>query len=367
MASNLARWQMDPFFSAAEEVQNSADRMESAYRTWKHMKTLVGANPRDSAALSAVNARRSELLTTLDTVKWQLEEFERAVELATLTEQVYLEGKAPSRHRQFVRAIQSQLLSVMSELGDMISNHVSKSVGKNIQGEDADDLTNFLLGSRFSTRTLKDDVRIHPLELQQPYQDGQLLNKNVMEHWAISGPLSNGLKNENTCIKDMLDQTLCSPESKTTDTKEAVFEEDYASSEFGTSTSEAKSEDKERQFFPHYASSEFSTSTSEGHPSDWPAHSIDMEIHDSQDTRKVGILGLSLGFGRLWKNKREPGKLQVSRSGFKRWKDGDASFGDYCEDGAVRGFSPVLKAGCMPPNSEKVFYSRGVLLSHERV
>ncbi|KAH0916009.1 hypothetical protein HID58_030455, partial [Brassica napus] len=34
MTTSLDRWEKDPFFAAAEEVQESADRMESAYRSW---------------------------------------------------------------------------------------------------------------------------------------------------------------------------------------------------------------------------------------------------------------------------------------------------------------------------------------------
>ncbi|PIA33089.1 hypothetical protein AQUCO_04200091v1 [Aquilegia coerulea] len=72
MATNFDRWEKDPFFSAAEEVQESADRMESTYRTWIH-------ETKDNSSVCDPNELRRDLQTALGTAKWQLEEFERAV------------------------------------------------------------------------------------------------------------------------------------------------------------------------------------------------------------------------------------------------------------------------------------------------
>ncbi|KAF0922022.1 hypothetical protein E2562_023982 [Oryza meyeriana var. granulata] len=44
MATSFDRWEKDPFFPAAEEVQESADRMESVYRIWvQPCRTGAGA------------------------------------------------------------------------------------------------------------------------------------------------------------------------------------------------------------------------------------------------------------------------------------------------------------------------------------
>ncbi|KAL5099232.1 hypothetical protein RYX36_003559 [Vicia faba] len=72
MASSFDRWEKDPFFNAAEEVQESADRMESTFRTWIHAT-------KDNSSRWNPNELIRDLLTTLGTTKWQLEEFQREI------------------------------------------------------------------------------------------------------------------------------------------------------------------------------------------------------------------------------------------------------------------------------------------------
>ncbi|KAF9598260.1 hypothetical protein IFM89_026091 [Coptis chinensis] len=68
-------WQKDVFFSAAEEVQQSVDIMESMYRMW-----LRGG--REGQELDYSVDLHGELQMALGTAKWQLEEFERAARLS---------------------------------------------------------------------------------------------------------------------------------------------------------------------------------------------------------------------------------------------------------------------------------------------
>ncbi|KAI5393243.1 hypothetical protein KIW84_060385 [Lathyrus oleraceus] len=65
MATSFDRWEKDPFFNAAEEVQESADRMESTFRTWVHAT-------KDTSSIWNPNELRRDLLTTLGTAKWQV-------------------------------------------------------------------------------------------------------------------------------------------------------------------------------------------------------------------------------------------------------------------------------------------------------
>lgn len=106
MASSFDRWEKDPFFSAAEEVQESADRMESTYRTWIHAR-------KDVSSLWDIEELRRDLHTALGTTKWQLEEFGRAVQSSY--------GKSSSddaraRHREFIIAIEDQVSKIESSL-----------------------------------------------------------------------------------------------------------------------------------------------------------------------------------------------------------------------------------------------------------
>jgi hypothetical protein len=106
MASQFDRWEKDPFFFAAEEVQESADRMESAYRTWIH------AN-KDSSTMWNPEELRRDLQTTLGTTKWQLEEFERAVRSSYPNSSI---TDTKQRHRDFITAMKSQISNVEKTL-----------------------------------------------------------------------------------------------------------------------------------------------------------------------------------------------------------------------------------------------------------
>uniref|UniRef100_A0A7N0R9V5 Syntaxin 6/10/61 N-terminal domain-containing protein n=1 Tax=Kalanchoe fedtschenkoi TaxID=63787 RepID=A0A7N0R9V5_KALFE len=107
MATNFDRWEKDPFFPAAEEVQESADRMESAYRTWLH-------SVKDSSGVWDSEQLSRDLQTTLGTAKWQLEEFSRAVRSS------YKENSDEDRkrHRDFIHAIEDQIATVDKSLAE---------------------------------------------------------------------------------------------------------------------------------------------------------------------------------------------------------------------------------------------------------
>ncbi|XP_057794369.1 uncharacterized protein LOC131010749 isoform X2 [Salvia miltiorrhiza] len=107
MTSTFDRWEKDPFFSAAEDVQESSDRMESTYRTWIH------AIKEPSGSWNLDELRR-DLQTTLGTTKWQLEEFGRAVRSSYPNSGSADDAK--DRHRDFIVAIENQVKKVETSL-----------------------------------------------------------------------------------------------------------------------------------------------------------------------------------------------------------------------------------------------------------
>ncbi|VVA99534.1 unnamed protein product [Arabis nemorensis] len=123
-------WQKDVFFSAAEEVQKSADIMESAYRLWIREK-------KDEIC--------KELQAALGTAKWQLEEFEKAVRLS------YRQCRNDStltRHKQFVTAIENQISRVEASLKEVYSEKGKEPLRwVHLNEEERDDLAMFLSGS----------------------------------------------------------------------------------------------------------------------------------------------------------------------------------------------------------------------------
>ncbi|KAJ6852769.1 uncharacterized protein M6B38_253395 [Iris pallida] len=112
MATCFDRWEKDPFFPAAEEVQESADRMESVYRRWMHERKDLSIPKTGADDVSSELLR--DLQTALGTAKWQLEELARAVKS---NDEVYSAGEdTRARHGQFVEAIGSQIAMVESSL-----------------------------------------------------------------------------------------------------------------------------------------------------------------------------------------------------------------------------------------------------------
>ncbi|KAK4751459.1 hypothetical protein SAY87_004941 [Trapa incisa] len=112
MASTFDRWEKDPFFSAAEEIQESADRMQSTYRTWVHAKS-------DTANEWNLEELRRDLHTVAGTTKWQLEEFERAAKSSYVKEST---DDAKDRHRDFIVAIEDQVSRVQDSLCESSSS-----------------------------------------------------------------------------------------------------------------------------------------------------------------------------------------------------------------------------------------------------
>lgn len=106
MASSFDRWEKDPFFSAAEQVQESADRMESSYRTWIHAK-------RDASSIWNAEEFLRDLQTAVGTTKWQLEVFEKAVK----SSYVSISGDdGRDRHQEFIIAIDNRISRIENSM-----------------------------------------------------------------------------------------------------------------------------------------------------------------------------------------------------------------------------------------------------------
>ncbi|KDP41646.1 hypothetical protein JCGZ_16053 [Jatropha curcas] len=106
MATSFDRWEKDPFFPAAEEVQESADRMESTYRTWVHAM-------KDASSMWNSEELRRDLHTALGTTKWQLEEFLRAVRLSYVKS---FNEDSRDRHYEFMVAIEAKISKIEDSL-----------------------------------------------------------------------------------------------------------------------------------------------------------------------------------------------------------------------------------------------------------
>ncbi|KQJ95773.1 uncharacterized protein LOC100826256 [Brachypodium distachyon] len=150
----LEQWQKDGFFQAAEEVQESADLMESTYRTWMHERSSR-ASPEELSDL------RRELQTVLGTAKWQLEQFERAVRSSN--DKYSLEEGTVARRRQFIVAIGDQISRVEKATNDSSIENGRRGINwvKLDEGEQ-DDLVAFLSApAQLSGETRKRESSYH--------------------------------------------------------------------------------------------------------------------------------------------------------------------------------------------------------------
>lgn len=168
VGGSFQQWEKDVFFSAAEEVQESADVMESIYRMWRR-------NARDGFDLEASYEFRRELQTALGTAKWQLEEFEKAVKLSHGDNSS--DENAITRHRQFVSAIGNQISRVEKGLNDsLIEEGKPPLCWVQLDKEERDDLANFLSGVSRDSHGAKDVAHGNP-DLMKSFMGTVTVNK----------------------------------------------------------------------------------------------------------------------------------------------------------------------------------------------
>ncbi|KAL8488874.1 hypothetical protein ACS0TY_024974 [Phlomoides rotata] len=149
VANSFDLWQKDTFFSAAEEVQQSADIMESSYRTWLRAR-------RECWTPEQLDELTRELQMALGTAKWQLEEFERAVRMSYRS---HGDDITISRHSQFVSALEDQISCVETALKESFEVEGKKPFRwVNLDEEECDDFALFLSGTSGTSRRINDQA-----------------------------------------------------------------------------------------------------------------------------------------------------------------------------------------------------------------
>ncbi|XP_050375250.1 uncharacterized protein LOC126792815 [Argentina anserina] len=154
VANSFDLWKKDVFFPAAEEVQESADIMESTYRAWARAR-------RESVAPEDLDELCRELQTALGTAKWQLEEFEKAVRLSY---RQHGDDHTTARHRQFISAIENQISHVETALSVSFSAEGKKHLRwVQLDEEECEDLAAFLSGTSHCPPSAKKEYVAHEL------------------------------------------------------------------------------------------------------------------------------------------------------------------------------------------------------------
>lgn len=170
MASSFEKWEKDPYFPVAEEVQESADRMESTYRTWIHAM-------KDTSGRWKLDELRRDLQTTVGTTKWQLEEFGQAVRSSYTNSNS--EEDERDRHQDFIVAIGSQIAKVENSLNDsVVSNGKPPLPWMKLDEQERNELALFLSGPSSSANSTAGKVQAKGWGVEKSQEaDRQIVNE----------------------------------------------------------------------------------------------------------------------------------------------------------------------------------------------
>lgn len=191
VANSFDLWRKDAFFSAAEEVQESADVMESTYRAWaKEM--------REALSPEYLNDLSRDLQTALGTAKWQLEEFERAVRLS---HGPHGDKSTTARHGHFIVAIRDQISHVEAALQEFLGEGGKQPLQWiNLDKEERDDLALFICGTSEPSQIVKDEFMENGASLKglilESYDKKEDVGSNT------NAACSSGLMEESKSLKD---------------------------------------------------------------------------------------------------------------------------------------------------------------------
>ncbi|XP_057997783.1 uncharacterized protein LOC131176738 [Hevea brasiliensis] len=107
----------------------------------------------------SIEYHKRDLATILETVKWQLEDFERAVNSSAMQDKSRSKEDVISRHCQFIRAIREQINHVETSVdGPSMGDSMKNSEWINLNEQDRDGLALFLIGGNTSEHSNHHDM-----------------------------------------------------------------------------------------------------------------------------------------------------------------------------------------------------------------
>eukprot|EP00257_Ricinus_communis_P021170 XP_015580590.1 uncharacterized protein LOC8267164 isoform X1 [Ricinus communis] len=208
MASSLHQWESEPLFSAAEVVQDSADRMESLFRLLLHDQSLVQGDHPDPRLLMSIEYHRRDLATILETAKWQLEDFERAVHFSAVQDKSRSREDVISRHRQFIRAIREQVNHVENSVaGPALGDSMRNTEWGNLNEQDRDGLALFLIGGNTAGHSNHYEMEDSSIlrRFLDPTSASSLTDNEIVEHGSVEFEklkLSGNVQADDSASKD---------------------------------------------------------------------------------------------------------------------------------------------------------------------
>lgn len=341
MTSELCRWEVDPFFSAAEDVQDSADRMESAYRTWLHDQSLGESNAADVELVSLIEIRKRELITALGTAKWQLEDFERAIRVTASTNKAYSREDAPSRHMQFIVAIRNQIASIEKELLDSIKKDGNQSLQwVDLDDRERDDLAMFLSGGGSLKNTMEHGICRNELQSKGSMATSANLRdiEDMVELRLDDPPLSHPAIGQSKlqCIRHSRTNGACALDTHHNGfmeteviNKDSEFVVDFPHKLSGTRDDRHSRDSLER------ATGHKRSASAGAEFGAWKIVIADNDIDKRSYDSRCENFENGLNFWGFISNLKFMPKLNFSKSGMKRWKDGEGSSINHSKHGQM--------------------------------
>mmetsp|Transcript_35306 Transcript_35306/g.59509 ORF Transcript_35306/g.59509 Transcript_35306/m.59509 type:complete len:272 (+) Transcript_35306:144-959(+) len=118
VSSDPTLWEADPFYEAAEALDEEMDELHQTLARWRsvHTSTTQGAE------LEELEMLQCDLFTQCDSIESQVEEFQQALCISKLhPERFHLSLDEVHRRQEFVANISQQVATVRSELGGTTS------------------------------------------------------------------------------------------------------------------------------------------------------------------------------------------------------------------------------------------------------
>ncbi|KAH7278170.1 hypothetical protein KP509_38G027900 [Ceratopteris richardii] len=138
------RWEDDPLFFAADQVQDSADALITAFRAWKAERAIHQCDTHGFESIKTLDHRRRQLATAFGVASGQLAEFQREVSYLRMSADPCVDGRVFCRYEEFISAIDYQLASMRDDLR-VVKDKVLPTAKCNSETE-VDDLALFLIG-----------------------------------------------------------------------------------------------------------------------------------------------------------------------------------------------------------------------------
>ncbi|KAJ6735106.1 hypothetical protein OIU79_002225 [Salix purpurea] len=136
-------------------------KTESLFRLLLHEQSLVQSEHSGPRLHSSIEYHKRDLATILGTAKWQLEDFERAVNSSSIANKSQTREDVISRHRQFIIAIREHINEVEKSVkGHSMGDTMRNSEWVNLNDQDRDVLASFLTGGNPTEN-------MHPYEMEE--------------------------------------------------------------------------------------------------------------------------------------------------------------------------------------------------------